>query len=211
MAILKELGVSQTLSVLVDGESLLNDGVAILLYEVVHDLLKHAEHPHSMETVISHIIADFFRIAIGGPVFGWFMARIVIFSLSRIFNDAVVEITLTLCGTYLTYYIGESVLGVSGVMAVVILGITMNYEKTCISPETEHELHDFWAMLGHLANTVLFFITGIIITERGTRGLGWVDLYYLILLYCSLNLIRSLYCILSNKCIVFYGVMWNFN
>lgn len=193
VAILKELGVAETLSVLVDGESLLNDGVAILLYEVLQGLLESTDdtaHQHTTGEIVGHVIGDFFRIAIGGPCFGWFMAKIAIFCLSRVFNDAVVEITATLVATYLTYYIGEAVLGVSGVMAVVLLGITMSSEKTCISPETEHELHDFWGMLGHLANTVLFFITGVIITERGTRGVGWDDLYYLILLYCALNLIR---------------------
>lgn len=50
----------------------------------------------------------FVRIAIGGPIFGWVMAKIVIFCLSRIFNDATVEITLTLVAAYLTYFIGTT-------------------------------------------------------------------------------------------------------
>ncbi|CAL8104179.1 unnamed protein product [Orchesella dallaii] len=212
VSILKELGVSETLGVLIDGESLLNDGVAILLYEVLKDLILAIElgHVHTTWELVGHITQEFFQIAVGGPVFGWVMAKIAIFCLCRIFNDAVVEITLTLVATYLTYYIGETVFHVSGVMAVVILGITMSSEKTCISPETEHEVHEFWGMLGHLANTVLFFITGVIIMERGTRNLDWNDLYYLILLYCSLNVVRFLMLLIMSPILtrIGYGMPW---
>lgn len=211
MAILKELGVSETLSVLVDGESLLNDGVAILLYEVIGALVENfGETHHSNEELAWHIFLDFLKIALGGPLFGWLMAKIAIACLSRVFNDAVVEITITLVATYITYYVGEAVLGVSGVMAVVILGITMSAEKTCISPDVEHEVHEFWGMLGHLANTVLFFITGVIITERGTRGLNVDDFLYLILLYFSLNLIRFFMLLLMSPILsrIGYGMPW---
>lgn len=197
---------------IIDGESLLNDGVAILLYEIFRDLLIE-ENELPMGELVAKVSIMFVRIAIGGPVFGYVMAKITIFCLARIFNDAVVEITITLVSAYMTYYLAEDVLGmikqitemvyrqqflmnlynrigVSGVCAVVLLGITMSSEKTCISPEILEEVHEFWEMLSYLANTVLFFITGIIITERGSRDLGWVDLWYLILLYCALTFIR---------------------
>lgn len=45
-------------------------------------------------------------------------------------------------------------------------------------------------MAAHLANTVLFFVTGIVISERGSRDLTAVDVYYLILFYFALNFIR---------------------
>lgn len=59
------------------------------------------------------------------------------------FNDALVEITITLASTYLTFYIGEEVLGVSGVIAVVMLGIQINALRTSISPEVEVFLHRY--------------------------------------------------------------------
>lgn len=58
--------------------------------------------------------------------------------------NRIVEITITLVSAYLTYYIAEDVLGVSGVCAVVLLGITMSSEKTCISPDILEEVHEFW-------------------------------------------------------------------
>ena len=83
------------------------------------------------------------RVALGGFFFGLVIGKIVVFWLQRVFNDAMVEITITLASTYLTYYIGEEVLGVSGVLAVVMLGIEINSQKTSISPEVEVFLHKY--------------------------------------------------------------------
>ncbi len=69
------------------------------------------------------------------------MAKVTIFWLSHVFNDALVEITITLVSTYVTFYIGEAFLGVSGVLAVVTLGIEINSRRTNISPEVEVFLH----------------------------------------------------------------------
>ena len=87
------------------------------------------------------IFLYFLQVALGGPAFGYFMAKITIFWLSRVFNDALVEITITLASTYVTFYIGEELLHVSGVLAVVTLGIEINSRKTNISPEVEVFLH----------------------------------------------------------------------
>ena len=80
-------------------------------------------------------------MALGGPLFGYVMARISILWLSYVYNDAVVEITITLASTYITYYIGEVFLKVSGVLAVVTLGIEMNKRRTNISPQVDVFLH----------------------------------------------------------------------
>lgn len=74
-------------------------------------------------------------------MFGYAMAKLSIFWLSRVYNDALVEIAITLASTYVTYYIGEEFLGVSGVLAVVALGYEINSRKTNISPEVEVFLH----------------------------------------------------------------------
>ena len=92
------------------------------------------------------------RVALGGFFFGLVIGKIVVFWLQRVFNDAMVEITITLASTYLTYYIGEEVLGVSGVLAVVMLGIEINSQKTSISPEVEVFLHKYVYGLTFLLN-----------------------------------------------------------
>jgi len=89
-------GVSESLSVIIDGESLLNDGVAILLYEIIKEHLYELQPPppgEEPEEIPEHHIAYriflmLLRIGLGGPIFGFAMAKIAIACLARIFNDA---------------------------------------------------------------------------------------------------------------------------
>ena len=107
VAILRELGTSEMLGTMVEGESLLNDGIAILLYEILEKIITC----EVKENLGVFILKKFGQITLGGPVFGFFMGKVAVFCLSLIFNDSTVEITITLVSAYLTYYIGEDILG----------------------------------------------------------------------------------------------------
>ena len=65
---------------------------------------------------------QFAQLALGGPLFGLLMAYFTVIWLSRVFNDAEVEIGITLVSCYFTFFVAEAFLGVSGVLAVVVLG-----------------------------------------------------------------------------------------
>lgn len=92
VAILRELGTSETLSVMIEGESLLNDGVAILLYEILKDMV---EYPGADQGTWK-ITKQFIQIAIGGPIYGYLMGKVSIWCLTMVYNDAATEITITL-------------------------------------------------------------------------------------------------------------------
>ena len=87
------------------------------------------------------IFLYFVRVALVGPLFGWFMGKLTVLWLSHVFNDALIEITITLVSTYITYFIGEAYCQVSGVLSVVALGIEISSRKSNISPEVEKFLH----------------------------------------------------------------------
>ena len=53
------------------------------------------------------IVLSFLQVAALGPLWGYVMAKVTLFCLSRVFNDALIEITITLASTYMTYYIGK--------------------------------------------------------------------------------------------------------
>lgn len=95
----------------------------------------------SFLSLVTQIGLYFPRVAFGGMALGLVAGKIIVFWLQRVFNDAMVEISVTLSSTYLIFYIGEEVLGVSGVLAVVMLGIEINQHRTSISPEVEVFLH----------------------------------------------------------------------
>ncbi|CAG7734240.1 unnamed protein product [Allacma fusca] len=207
VAILRELGASEMLTVMIEGESLLNDGVAILLYDILESIITCQVDEADL---VSFILLKTCQITLGGPVFGFVTGKLAVWALSLIFNDATVEITITLVATYLTYYIGEDILGVSGVMAVVVLGITMGSERTSISPEVENFVHHFWEMLGYYANTILFMIVGIVITETAITKIEPEDCIYLFLLYITINIVRFLMLLLMFPFVsrIGYGLTW---
>lgn len=90
-----------------------------------------------------------------------------------VFNDAMVEISMTLVATYLTFYVAEDLLHVSGVLAVVVLGVAMSaMASNRISPEVHHPMHIFWEMMEYFANTIIFVYSGLIIALEIYRTRG---------------------------------------
>lgn len=112
----------------------------------------------------------FIRLSLGGILLGiaggMFLSQI----LKRIHNDAVLEMNSTIFVSYLLFYIAESTpLHVSGILAVVALGLYMtNTGKTWISSQSEHTIHNIWGYVGFVAETAIFIISGIIMGERGS-------------------------------------------
>jgi NhaP-type Na+/H+ or K+/H+ antiporter len=99
---------------MIEGESLLNDGVAILMFRIFEEFLvedKKGEEMNSVGDIVLKVFLKFCQIAIGGPCFGWFMGRMTILFLSYVFNDPPVEISATIVTAYLTYWISEDVIG----------------------------------------------------------------------------------------------------
>ncbi len=186
VAILRELGVSKRLGVLIEGESLLNDGTSIVVFTVLLGLLTGETQSFSL----GGAVLSFAWVVAGGMAVGIGLALLLSFWIDRLFNDPLSEITLTLVLAYLAMIVAEGLLHVSGVMAVVSAGLWMSGAgKTKISPEVSHFLHRFWETLGFIANTLIFFLVGLVIAkeiEQATVG----DLVLVLVAYVAAMLIR---------------------
>ena len=90
-------------------------------------------------------------MAVVGLLFGGVVGRMCMYWINMVFNDPLVEITITIAFTYITFFVAEIWLEVSGVMAVVAMGVVINHFRTQISPEVEHFLHKFWQMTGSVS------------------------------------------------------------
>ena len=188
VALLKELGGSAKLGTLIEGESLLNDGTAIVLFLVFFEFARGEELGGG------DIVALFFRLALGGPVLGLVWAWVTIHWVGRVFNDPVMEMTITLVSAYLLFYTAEFVLEVSGVLAVVVLGACFAaFGKTRISPSSEHAIHVIWETFSYHGNTLVFLLTGVIMVKKVNLGeLSGSDWGSLFALYAMLHIIRAL-------------------
>ncbi|MES1911397.1 MAG: hypothetical protein MHM6MM_003832 [Cercozoa sp. M6MM] len=160
VALLRELGASKRLATLIEGESLLNDGTAFVLFVVLRDFVRGQDH------TAGHITKLFAQLALGavllGLVAGWFCAS----WLKRVFNDEHVEMQLTLIAAYLVFYAAENTFHVSGILAVVTLGMFLAKYRATISADVEHHVHGVWETLSFMANTLIFVLSGVIVAQR---------------------------------------------
>ncbi|HKL07995.1 MAG TPA: cation:proton antiporter [Bacteroidales bacterium] len=183
VALLKELGASKKLGTLIEGESLLNDGTAIVIFMVL--LLSITGTGSDTSPIV-----EFLRVAIGGTLVGLVIGYIIIAWVKKVFNDALVEITVIVAGAYITFYIAEHFFHVSGVLGLVALGLLMaSTGRTRISPEVEHFLHEFWEMFAFIANTLIFLIVGVVIANNIVFTAN--DFIILIILYIGIHLVRA--------------------
>lgn len=184
VSLLKELGASKKIGTLIEGESLLNDGTAIVIFMVILTALTGSGESASP-------VVEFIRVAIGGTLVGIIIGGIAIGWVKKVFNDALVEITVIIGAAYLTFFICENFLHVSGVLGLVALGLLMGgIGRTRISPEVEHFLHEFWEMAAFLANTLIFLIVGVIIASRIIFTAE--DFLILGIIYIGIHVVRAI-------------------
>ena len=183
VAILKEVGASKKLGTLIEGESMLNDGTAIVIFMVLLAGVTGTASDGSP-------IIEFFRVAVGGTLVGLVVGYIIIAWVKKVFNDALVEITVIVAAAYMTFYIAEHFLHVSGVLGLVSLGLLMaSVGRTRISPEVEHFLHEFWELFAFIANTLIFLIVGVVIANNIV--FTGKDFLILIILYIGVHIVRA--------------------
>eukprot|EP00903_Cladosiphon_okamuranus_P017333 g15970.t1 len=209
VALMKELGVSERLAVLIEGESLLNDGTSIVVFSVFFDAASGIG-----STSAGYVFQQFLRLGLGGPVVGFLTGMIGSFAIGYILEDHLSEITLTVVVCFSSFLLAEATqIKVSGILSVVIAGLYMSlYGRPRISPSVQEPLHEFWSLWGYMANTVIFFLTGL---DAATKAFGKdsiidiSDWGYLILLWVACHIVRGFVIILAYPVLKGgYGTNW---
>jgi NhaP-type Na+/H+ or K+/H+ antiporter len=208
VAALSELGASPKLSSLIEGESLLNDGSAFVFFLMLQDLV--AGHPKPF----GEAFGFFFQLALGGPLWGAACAVVVYVILRLVYDDPILEVSLVVFSVFTVFFIAEDLFHVSGVLAVVVFGLGFaNRIQFAMSPEVEHAHHALWQQLAFVANTLIFFISGLLIVVRvadGSVGRSWYDWWTLIVLYVGLHVIRASVTLILSPLLtrMGYGLPW---
>ncbi len=155
MGLFRSARAPKRLSVLLEGESLFNDGTAIVLFTLI---LAYVTGESSGD--VSSMVASFFAIVGGGAVIGAVIG-LVISEVVRRVDDAMIEITLTTIAAYGSFAAAEG-LHVSGVIATVAAGMLCgNYgARTGMSPLTRVSAETFWEYIAFALNSMVFLLIG---------------------------------------------------
>lgn len=155
VGLFKSLGAPKRLAVLVEGESLLNDGTGVVLFTLVLAVATGGSF------TLGGAVLDFIRVAGMGVLVGAAVGYAVSQVIRRV-DDAMVEITLTVIAAYGSFVAAES-MHYSGVIATVVAGMLCGNwaARVGMSPTTRVAVESFWEYLAFALNSVVFLLIGL--------------------------------------------------
>jgi CPA1 family monovalent cation:H+ antiporter len=158
----RTLGVSKRLGLLVEGESLLNDGVAIVLFSMAVGFAASGIDPAQQGiSILWQGLVEFFRVALGGLAVGFILGYVVSYGILKNLDDHLIEPSTTVALALGAYVIAER-FHVSGILAVVAAGLMVgNIGTQNTSPTTRLTLDNFWEFMAFVANSLVFLFIGL--------------------------------------------------
>ncbi len=168
LSIFKTLGVPSRLSTTIEGESLFNDGIAVVLFQISTVYLVSYLEMGWLGVGSGTLL--FLKFVLGGIfiglLLGWIFSQII-----RIFDDYPLEIAFSALLFFGSYFTAEH-FHVSGVIAVVIGGLVFGSygSKIGMSELTYTNIHSFWDTITLIANSLIFLMVGLEIRQVELSG-----------------------------------------
>jgi monovalent cation:H+ antiporter, CPA1 family len=180
VAIFRELGAPPRLTRLVEGESLLNDAAALVLFAVLVDMLTDGTRA-SLATGVQRFIESF----LGGIVLGAVGGRLFGAILPFLGGSRRAEVTLSLGLPFVVYPLGDQVLGVSGVVAVVSAGLVAGiYARVRLVPGNWRYLEQVWDQTNFWASSLIFVTAATLVPKLLVNASPW-DLALLLIVVAA--------------------------
>ena len=154
VALFRSLGVPKRLQLLIEGESLFNDGTAIVVFNLMVTIAITG-YFNLGESIINFLI-----VSGGGLIIGFILGLLISLAISMIDNP-LIETTLTTVLAFGSYILAEQ-FQVSGVLAVVAAGLVSgNLGPSRMSPTSKILVFNFWDYAAFLANSFIFLLIGL--------------------------------------------------
>jgi len=153
LAIFKKQNVSRSLGVLVEGESLFNDGTGIVIFRIILGLVLSGTFS------ILQGVVQFLTFTIGGVLIGFLLGYLAS-RISKHLDDSLIHLTLTTILAYGSYLLAET-FHFSGVIATVTTGLVMGgYGLRYLPPSTRLQISSLWGYIGFILNSFVFLLIG---------------------------------------------------
>ncbi len=204
IAFFRSLGVSKRLAILVEGESLFNDGMAIVIFNLAIGAAAVAGSTGVIELTVGEAIVEFIIVAFGGLGVGLFLGYVVSTIILKNVDDHLIETATTVAlafGSFLTAEYFGSIIGIeglhfSGILAVVAAGLMVgNIGSQNTSPTTQITLNNFWEFLAFIVNSLVFLLIGL-------------EIEILQLVPNIFPIIVAVLAILVSRAIIVYSLGW---
>jgi len=156
LGILKSAGAPKSLETKITGESLFNDGVAVVTFLVLVEIAVGGE-----QITVAGVLELFMHEAVGGLLFGLVTGGIAYLMLRHVDNYQV-EVLVTLALASGAYAVAEHV-DISAPITVVVAGLLIGNQgrKGAMSDITRQHLDTFWELVDEALNAVLFVLIGL--------------------------------------------------
>ncbi|WP_428929244.1 cation:proton antiporter [Marinibacterium sp. SX1] len=160
VSIFRSIAAPQRLTRIIEGESLLNDAAAIALFSLFLGFVMVGIPDPSM----GEAMAEFPVLIFGGVLTGWLASQIAVRVMSLLGDFMLAQLSVSVALPYLAYITAEQLLGASGVIAVVVSGLTLHLTAPLrLSPQAWTKLREVWDLLAHWAGAMIFVLAALFI------------------------------------------------
>jgi Na+/H+ antiporter len=152
-AVLQKLRLPRRIVAVLEGESLINDATALVLYRFAVAA--------TMAGTFSWYGAGatFLAVSLGGALIGWIIGRITVWAAARL-QDTLLETAATFIACYAAFF-GAEAAHLSGVIAVVMTGLVLGRSQHRLSARTRSESRAVWTFIEFVLNSLVFILIGL--------------------------------------------------
>ncbi len=162
LAIFKEMRIPKRLSTIVDGESLMNDGTALIIFQILLAGILGSQFNDKISASYvaeqgGHLLFTIMAAILIGAFFGWLFSFVIAHTKNK-----GVQLTLSIILAHVTFIVSEVGFHASGILATMIAGIIVgNFGRRKMHPDAQHSFADIWQFVGFVSNSLVFLLLGV--------------------------------------------------
>ncbi|KAF4671535.1 hypothetical protein FOL47_001459 [Perkinsus chesapeaki] len=189
--ILRALGSTQRLKTFIETESLLGDGMLIVLYSVAKTELDNQVSPYGALDIAVYVV----RAVLGSVSLGMLIGMHGLTALAKISNrfgqyDLTLQTTISLVIAYAAFFIAEVFFGMSGVITTFTAGMMLSWRMRPLLISSD-SIDWFWSVMEFVSNAVVFFLGGVLFGGACYR-VEPIEFVWLFLLYIATTASRGI-------------------